>query len=423
MQALRIWMLILGLLSVPEFIQAQIPFQSRADFAADDPCGYDSTRAMIALQNLGHGWGYNYDSLLVDLQRWAQSPYVQVDSVGASVQNRALWLLTITDTDPFTEPAYRIWIHARTHPNEVQGWWVTNEIINILLSETPLGRTLRRHFIFHIMPMYNPDGVELGRPRENANGVDIESNWHSADPEPEVRVLRRLFETYMASPLPIRIALNMHASYRCRRFFVYHDAKGTSPAFAEDQKKFIGDIRSYWPEGIQNWDYFVSWKNGTPRVYPESWFWINYREAVMALTYEDMNCYSAGEYDRTAHAMVSGIIDYLNINPPTGITEQPAAAAPDRFSLQAFYPNPVASAGAARIRYYLAEPAKVTIELYNALGRRLQSLEHLSDQAGLQFAEIRLPPLSSGVYWLVLRSRYGTLSRRFVVLRRTAGLY
>ncbi|MCI0694542.1 hypothetical protein L0337_21345 [candidate division KSB1 bacterium] len=42
---------------------------------------------------LGPGWGYNYDSLLVDLKTWRQSPYVVIDSVGASVQNRALWRL------------------------------------------------------------------------------------------------------------------------------------------------------------------------------------------------------------------------------------------------------------------------------------------------------------------------------------------
>ena len=44
-------------------------------------------------------WGYGYDSLLVDLVRWGASPFVTVDSLGASVQNRALWELTIAD-DP-----------------------------------------------------------------------------------------------------------------------------------------------------------------------------------------------------------------------------------------------------------------------------------------------------------------------------------
>ncbi len=60
---------------------------------ADDPCGFDPILSKAQVVALGPGWGYNYDSLLVDLKTWRQSPYVVIDSVGASVQNRALWRL------------------------------------------------------------------------------------------------------------------------------------------------------------------------------------------------------------------------------------------------------------------------------------------------------------------------------------------
>ncbi len=56
--------------------------------------------------------------------------------------------------------------------------------------------------MFNIIPMYNPDGVELGYGRENANGVDIESNWDKPVLEPEVQVLKGLFEKFMAEPNP-----------------------------------------------------------------------------------------------------------------------------------------------------------------------------------------------------------------------------
>ena len=35
-------------------------------------------------------WSYGYDSLLVDLDRWGESPFVLIDSLGASVQNRGI---------------------------------------------------------------------------------------------------------------------------------------------------------------------------------------------------------------------------------------------------------------------------------------------------------------------------------------------
>ena len=68
-------------------------------------------------------WGYGYADLLADLEVWDESPYLSIDSLGASVQNRALWQLTITADEMAIEPKKVIFIHARTHPNEVQAWW------------------------------------------------------------------------------------------------------------------------------------------------------------------------------------------------------------------------------------------------------------------------------------------------------------
>ena len=79
-----------------------------------DKCGYiygDQTNHILARTA---NWGYGYDSLLVDLERWGESPFVTVDSLGASVQNRALWELTIAD-NPESSSNHRIYIHARTH--------------------------------------------------------------------------------------------------------------------------------------------------------------------------------------------------------------------------------------------------------------------------------------------------------------------
>jgi murein tripeptide amidase MpaA len=126
-----------------------------------DKCGYDETLSTVLLQILGDHWGYGYDTLLVDLARWAQSPYVYIDSIGASVQNRALWELKISANTLPLEPRSVVYIHARTHPNEVQSTWVTNEIIKRLLSESAFAQLIREKCVVYVVPMYNPDGVEL----------------------------------------------------------------------------------------------------------------------------------------------------------------------------------------------------------------------------------------------------------------------
>lgn len=381
---------------------------------ADDPCGFDPILAKTQLAALGPGWGYNYDSLLVDLKTWQRSPYVVIDSVGASVQNRALWRLAITSPLPAVEPRLRIWVHARTHPNEVQGWWVTEEMIKLLLGESSLARLLRERCYFNIMPMYNPDGVELGLARQNAHGVDIESNWNKSPNEPEVIVLRNQFVQFMASPSPIRIALNMHSSISCKRYFVYHDATGTSPAYAADEQNFITRIRQHFLSGIENWNYFVSWVGSTPTQYPESWFWLNHREAVMALTYEDMNCATAGEYDKTALALLQGIAEYLQLG-QTAVAA--AAGAPADFALAPNYPNPVAHGIVTIIRYSLGHSTPLRLALYDMLGREVKLLREGLAAPGAYQIELESNELASGIYFYRLQTGAGVWTRRLLITR------
>ena len=264
-------------------------------------------------------WGYGYDSLLIDLEKWRSNPLVKVDSIGATVQGRAIWMLTITEGKDSVgkpeDPAWRkrrVFVHARTHPAEVQAHHVSKEMIRLLLDSTAGSAAIRQDFIFNIIPMYNPDGVELGHPRQNANLVDIESNWNKPALEPEVQVLKRRFEFLMAGPTPVEVALNLHSDqFNCKRFFFFHEAGGTSPAYVDLEKDFIGKARRYFPSGIEDWFFITSWPVTTGTQYPEGFWWLGFREKVMALTYEDSNCPGAGEYDSTARALVLGAVDYL----------------------------------------------------------------------------------------------------------------
>ncbi|HIN26782.1 MAG TPA: T9SS type A sorting domain-containing protein, partial [Candidatus Marinimicrobia bacterium] len=324
-------------------------------------------------------WGYGYDSLLVDLERWGESPFVTVDSLGASVQNRALWELTIAD-DPESSSNHRIYIHARTHPGEEESFWVTNEIINFLISDTPLAAFIRNNCIFHIIPMYNPDGVELGYARENANGVDIESGWDDVPLELEVAVLKnRFIELTSFVDNPIEVALNMHSSYSCKRYFVYHDAAGTSENYTTLEQQFINAVQSYFVDGFEDWDYFVSWTSGTPDQYPESWWWMNHSENVMALTYEDMNCEAAGNYDSTAYALVLGVCEYIGLD----LSQiQNEASMPGSYSLLQNYPNPFNST--TTLRYDLAGHSNVNIIIYDMLGREVKTLINQTQDTGFK---------------------------------------
>jgi hypothetical protein len=365
-----------------------------------DPCGYPDTSTLAYTIAASGQWGYGYDSLRADLVRWSKSPFVHVDSVGASVQNRTLYVLTIEDTASPPLPRRRVWIHARTHPNEVQGTWVTNQIIKFLISDAGLARGLRDSCVFNIMPMYNPDGVELGNPRENAHGIDIESNWAEVPGEQEVQVLRAEFVRLMATPNPIRIALNMHSAYDCTRYFVYHAVTGTSSVYAEQEQRFIAYVSNNFTGGFQPWDYFVSWTTGAPTYYPESWFWYNCHDSVLALTYEDMNCAAAGQFETTAEAILAGVWEFLFT--PTSVVS--IEVPPRNYELEQNYPNPFNPTTSIRYRVSGLGSSWVRLAVYDILGREVATLVDEKQTAGTYTVRYDGSSLASGVYFVRLHA-------------------
>jgi hypothetical protein len=377
-----------------------------------DKCGYDSPLAKSYLEVLGEHWGYGYDDLLTDLANWSLNPYITIDSLGASVQNRAIWQLTITDTGSTLHDKETVFIHARTHPGEIQSWWVTEEIIYQLTSETQLAQVLRENCVFYIIPMYNPDGVELQLPRHNANGVDLESNWNSNPVQPEVAVLRSRFTDLMATNSPIRIAMNMHSAYGTHRFFVYHDSTGTSAAFTYLEKDYIEGVRYYYINGIEPWYYRITWTTGTPSYYPESWFWINFQEAVMALTYEDWNDPLAFNFDSTANAMLHGIADYLDIQSTfiSGKSQQPT-----EFELYQNYPNPFNSS--TIISFKMNKSENVQLSVLDITGRTVEILLNKSMSAGAHSVKFNTNDLASGVYLYHLKTGSNLYSKKMLLIK------
>lgn len=372
-----------------------------------DKCGFHliDSKSHKSLQSTNN-WGYAYDDLLSDIKVWKENPYVDIDTIGKSEQGRILFMLSIADKE-MIEPKYRISVHARTHPNEVQAWHVTNEIIDLLINETETGNQLLSECVFNIIPMINPDGVEENRARENSNGVDIESNWGSSSPEAEVKALKSFFSKAMESELPINIALNMHSAYSCNRYFVYHHENGTSEQFAKDEKRFIKSIKYHFLEGFEDWDFYVSWENGTPKYYPESWFWNNYQENVMALTYEDMNCASASDYDKTAFAILNGIKDYLQIGS--------IASVHDFSDLQniEIYPNPIIRGQEIKIKFDKSQTEPCLLKFCDINGKTILSKKILTNSEIESFA---IPYVKSGIYFLQINSTKGIVNKKVILI-------
>jgi len=394
------------------FIASDIKPQDRifveGKLAEYDKCGFTEIESEQLHKILGDKWGYGYDSLLTDLNIWRLSQYVKVDSIGLSIQQRPIWRLTISENPNDTSNKRIIHIHARTHPQETEGFWVTKEMFKILLSENELAQRIRANCIVYVIPMFNPDGVELETTRYNANGIDLESNWYTFPNQPEVAALKASFIQLMSASKPIEVALNMHSSSLCKRYFVYHHENGSSISYSMMEQNFINDVRNYYPDGIESWNYFVSWTSGTPLQYPESWFWQNYGQSVMALTYEDMyQCSQTGNFDSTANAILRGVMDYMGI--ATDV-KQIADVTPNGFELFQNYPNPFNPS--TFIGWQSSVGSWQSLKIYDVLGNEVATLVDEYRPAGNYEVEFNVAhsaaadfrAITSGVYFYHLQA-------------------
>ena len=209
----------------------------------------------------------------------------------------------------------------------------------------------------------------------------------------------------------------MHSAYACKRYFVYHHENGTSDYFTDLEKQFISGVQFYYPDGIEDWNYYVSWTNSTPDQYPESWWWFNYGDNVMALTYEDMNCSQAGNYDYTASAIVRGVCDYIGINLSDIDSE---LILPEEYSLQQNYPNPFNPS--TRINFHLPEDGFVSISVLDIKGREVATIldgEQIAGSKSVSWTGIDQSGdlLPSGVYICQMKTNNLILSKKMILLR------
>ena len=137
----------------------------------------------------------------------------------------------------------------------------------------------------------------------------------------------------------------------------------------------------------------------------------------MALTYEDMNCDQAGNYDLTASGMVRGVCDYIGINLSDIDSE---LILPEEYSLQQNYPNPFNPS--TKINFHLPEDGFVSISVLDIKGREVATILDGEQIAGSKSVSWRGIDqwgdlLPSGVYICLMKTNDLILSKKMILLR------
>ena len=239
---------------------------------------------------------YSSEHLNNYLEEIEDDEYVETEIIGVSESSNDIYRIKITNHSIADENKEVVFVHARTHPAETGQSYVVEGFINSLLKDY---RAALDSIVFVVIPMINIDGVDNGNTRTNENIVNLEQNWLMDQDdslllpeqcEEETKILRDEFVKYDIEN--IKVALNLHCSNTSKDgepFFFYHFGDDTlsfndTEISLYTKMKLFGDImQDNYAYGISPINSGKGFVNGN---YPESWWWANFRDSVMAVTFE-----------------------------------------------------------------------------------------------------------------------------------------
>ena len=294
-----------------------------------------------------------YPYTLTDLENYLDTiidnPYIEIETPGYSQNGRPIYLLKITNFGKNDPGKKRTLIHARTHPAETPPSFVLEGFIDFLISGAPEAMELLDNTEVYIFPMQNVDGVVVGNYRTTPQSENLEVMWYYDPVNPveltssapaEVKVIHNLAKALMTDGgEPVTIALNLHATNsepNTRPFFFPHFGPAhlgystKEAALWDSQMAFIANLAAHYGPNLMEPVPSSGGSSFATKKYPESWWWKNYKEEVMAITME-MTYGRSGYAPRWVEpkdlrnlgaALVLGIRDYYNGNYPTQLLKQ-----------------------------------------------------------------------------------------------------
>ena len=130
------------------------------------------------------------------------------ETIGRTLGKRNLELWTISSGKPAGKPT--VWLMFRQHSWETGSSWAAEGAIRELLDDE--SKELREKFVWKILPLCDPDGVERGGVRFNARGFDLNRNWDVTDPVnmPEITAQRAAIKKWLDAGNRVDLFFSLH---------------------------------------------------------------------------------------------------------------------------------------------------------------------------------------------------------------------
>jgi murein tripeptide amidase MpaA len=199
---------------------------------------------------------------------------VHYKTIGKSVLGRPLPMLDIYNGESKNKEI--IVLLSRQHPPEVTGFMAFQSFMETILKDSELSKTFFSKYRVLVFPIVNPDGVDLGHWRHNANGIDLNRDWGYYR-QPEVKaVTKAIVKASKKSKSTVILGIDFHSTQE-DLYYTSHTIEGTSiPNFYDD---WFAAIDTTFPDYKPN-----EIRDDSTQPVSKGWF-LNYFNAT-AITYE-----------------------------------------------------------------------------------------------------------------------------------------
>lgn len=118
-----------------------------------------------------------------------------------------------------------VFVSARVHPGETPASFMLEGLLDFLASGSGAAQALLRSYVFHVVPVLNPDGVELGHHRLDSLGENLNRVYGRATLEKHPSVYAATAACLAAHQQGgLRLYLDLHAHSNKRGVFLLGDA-------------------------------------------------------------------------------------------------------------------------------------------------------------------------------------------------------
>lgn len=236
-------------------------------------------------------------------QGWTDSlaalPHISRERIGTSRRGRPIDMLTITDNPAATDHVLLI---SRQHPPEVTGTMALLAFVGEIAGDSPLAREFRGRFQVRVVPLVNPDGVDLGHWRHNTGGVDLNRDWVHFN-QPETRVVRDALLRVKEQPdARVWFAADFHSTRGDVFYTLEPELEQSLPNFLD---RWLAGIQREVPTYEINED-----PSGLGGPTSRNWFYREF-DRVPSLTYEVGDRTDRALIDRVAQAAARSMMRLL----------------------------------------------------------------------------------------------------------------